>query len=157
MSPTATIDGWTWGVGPIVELPTATNKTLGSTNVRALGPAVVAVRTAHPGVYGLLVNNVFSLGGTSGPAGTHYSFMTINPFINYNFGGGWFVGTSPITTANWDTGGTKWTLPVGARVRPTDQDRYKLPVNLLAGADDNALQPTGSGTWQVRTEVAFIF
>ena len=73
-SPTRTIDGWTWGVGPIVELPTATNETLGS-NVWGVGPAVVAVRTAHPWVYGLLVNNVFSLGGTSGPAGTHYSWF----------------------------------------------------------------------------------
>jgi hypothetical protein len=30
LSPTQTIDGWTWGVGPIVQLPTATNKNLRS-------------------------------------------------------------------------------------------------------------------------------
>ena len=156
LSPTRTIDGWTWGVGPIVELPTATNKTLGS-NVWGVGPAVVAVRTAHPWVYGLLVNNVFSLGGTSGPAGTHYSFMTINPFINYNFGGGWFVGTSPVTTANWDTGGAKWTLPVGGQFGRLIKIADKLPVNLLVGAYYNALRPTGTGTWQLRTQVTFIF
>ena len=155
-SPTRTVDGWTFGVGPIVELPTATNKTLGS-NVWGVGPAVVAVRTAHPWVYGLLVNNVFSLGGTSGPAGTRYSFMTINPFINYNFGGGWFVGTSPITTANWDAGGAKWTLPVGAQFGRLIKIADKLPVNLLVGAYYNALRPTGTGTWQLRTQVALIF
>jgi hypothetical protein len=44
LSPTRTIDGWTWGVGTIVELPTITNRTLGS-NVWGLGPAAVAVRT----------------------------------------------------------------------------------------------------------------
>jgi hypothetical protein len=49
LSPTQTIDGWTWGIGPIVELPTITNKTLGS-NIWGLGPAVVAVRTSHPWV-----------------------------------------------------------------------------------------------------------
>ncbi|HET7880135.1 MAG TPA: hypothetical protein VFL55_04560 [Acetobacteraceae bacterium] len=65
LSPTSTFDGWTWGAGPIVELPTISNRNLGS-NIWGVGPAVVAVRTARPWVYGLLVNNVFSLGGTGG-------------------------------------------------------------------------------------------
>jgi hypothetical protein len=104
------------------------------------GLASPPVHSALPWVYGLLVNNVFSLGGTSGPAGTHYSFMTINPFINYNFGGGWFVGTSPITTANWDTGGAKWTLPVGGEFGRLIKIADKLPVNLLVGAYYNALR-----------------
>ena len=86
-----------------------------------------------------------------------YSFMTINPFLNYNLGGGWFVGSSPITTANWDTGGTKWTLPVGAQFGRLIKIADKLPVNLLVGAYYNALRPTGTGTWQLRTQVAFIF
>lgn len=99
LSPTQAIDGWTWGVGTIAELPTITNKNLGS-NVWGFGPAVVAVRMAHPWVYGLLVNTVFSLGGTSGTGGTKYVVTTINPFINYNFGGGWFVGMSNVTAAS---------------------------------------------------------
>jgi hypothetical protein len=48
-------DGWTWGIGP----------------------AVVAVRTTLPWVYGLLVNTVFSQGGTSGPSGTRYNFWPL--------------------------------------------------------------------------------
>jgi hypothetical protein len=156
LSPTQDIDGWTWGIGTIAELPTITNKNLGS-NVWGLGPAVVAVRMAHPWVYGLLVNTVFSLGGTSGFGGTKYTLTTINPFINYNFGEGWFVGMSNITTANWDTGGEKWTLPVGAQFGRLIKIADKLPVNLLAGAYYNALRPTGTGTWQLRTQVTFIF
>jgi hypothetical protein len=154
LSPTQDIDGWTWGIGTIAELPTITNKNLGS-NVWGLGPAVVAVRMAHPWVYGLLVNTVFSLGGTSGFGGTKYTLTTINPFINYNFGEGWFVGMSNITTANWDTGGEKWTLPVGAQFGRLIKIADKLPVNLLVGAYYNALRPTG--TWQLRTQVTFIF
>jgi hypothetical protein len=57
-----------WGVGPIAELPTITSKTLGS-SVWGLGPAVVVVKLAGPIVTGVLVNNVFSLGGTSGKRG----------------------------------------------------------------------------------------
>ena len=156
LSPTNTIDGWTWGAGPIVGLPTITNKFLGS-NVWGAGPAVVAVRTASPWVYGLLVNNLFSLGGTSGRGGTSYSIMTINPFLNYNFGGGWFVGTVPTITASWDTPGEKWTLPVGMQAGRLIKIAGKLPVNLLAGAYYNALRPSGAGTWQLRTQIAFIF
>ena len=156
LSPTQTIDGWTWGAGTIVELPTITNKTLGS-NIWGVGPAVVAVRTAHPWVYGLLVNTVFSLGGTSGPGGTRYTLTTINPFINYNFGEGWFVGMSNVATANWDTGGDKWTLPIGAQFGRLIKIADKLPMNLLLGAYYNALRPTGAGTWQLRTQVTFIF
>jgi hypothetical protein len=66
LSPKNPVNGWVWGVGPIAQLPTITNKTLGS-NVWGLGPAVVVVKLAGPIVTGALVNNVFSLGGTSGP------------------------------------------------------------------------------------------
>ena len=41
LSPNNPVDGWVWGVGPIAELPTITNKTLGS-NVWGLGPAAVS-------------------------------------------------------------------------------------------------------------------
>jgi hypothetical protein len=156
LSPTQPIDGWTWGIGTIAELPTITNKTLGS-NLWGLGPAVVAVRMAHPWVYGLLVNTVFSLGGTSGSGGTKYTLTTINPFINYNFGEGWFVGMSNVTTASWDTGGEKWTLPVGGQFGRLIKIADKLPVNLLMGAYYNALRPAGTGTWQLRTQITFIF
>ena len=156
LTPTKTVDGWLWGVGPIVQLPTITNKTLGS-NVWGAGPAFVIVRTDHPWVYGGLINNVFSFGGTSGPTGTKYSLLTLQWILNYNFGDGWFFGTSPIITSNWLTGGERWTLPVGAQAGRLIKLGGKLPVNLLVGAYYNALRPTGGGTWQLRTQIAIIF
>ena len=155
-SPTQTIDGWTWGVGPIAELPTATNKTLGS-NVWGIGPAVVAVRTAHPWVYGLLVNTCSRLAAPPAPAGTSYSLMTRS--------------TRSSTTTSAKDGlsarrrsrppvGTpavqKWTLPVGGQFGRLIKIADKLPVNLLIGAYYNALRPQfGAGTWQLRTQVSF--
>ena len=151
------MNGWVWGVGPITELPTITSKTLGS-NVWGLGPAAVVVKLAGPIVAGLLVNNVFSLGGTSGPGGTRYSLMTINPFFNYNFGEGWYVGSSPIITANWQTSGNNaWTLPVGAEIGRVIKIGGKLPVNFQIGAYYNALRPEFGATWQLRTQVTLIF
>ncbi len=133
LSPSTPVNGWIWGAGPVVELPTITNQTLGS-NVWGLGPTAVVVKLAGPIVAGALVNNVFSLGGTSGPAGNRYSLFTFNPFFNYNFEGGWFAGSVPIITANWDGPSTKWTLPVGGQVGRLIKIGGKLPANLLIGA-----------------------
>ena len=63
----------------------------------------------------------------------------------------------PIITANWEAAGEKWTLPIGAQVGRLIKIGGKLPVNLLAGAYYNALRPQGTGTWQLRTQIAFIF
>lgn len=156
LSPKNPVNGWIWGAGPIVQLPTITSKTLGS-NVWGLGPALVVVKLAGPIVAGALVNNVFSLGGTPGPASTKYSVFTFNPFLNYNFGGGWFVGSAPIITASWTASGSKWTLPVGVQAGRLIKLGGKLPVNVLVGAYYNALRPQFGGTWQLRTQVAIIF
>jgi hypothetical protein len=115
------------------------------------------VRIDSPWVYGALVNNVFSFGGTPAQGGTRYSLMTVNPFVNYNLSGGWFVGTVPVMTANWDAGGTKWTLPVGLQGGRLIKIGGKLPVNLLVGAYYNAVRPQYGATWQLRTQIAFIF
>lgn len=158
VSPKVPVNGWVWGVGPVVQVPTISSKTLGS-NIWGAGPSAVAVQIGGGAwVYGALINNVFSVGGTSGPAGTRYNQFTLNPFLNYNFGEGWFVGTVPVITANWLTSGDKaWTLPVGAQVGRLIKLGGKLPVNLLIGAYYNALRPQFGSTWQLRTQIAVIF
>ena len=156
LSPKNPVDGWVWGVGPVAQLPTASNKTLGS-NIWGVGPAVVVVKLAGPVVAGALVNNVFALGGRTGPGGNSYSYFTFNPFFTYNLGAGWFVGTAPIVTASWQSPGAKWTLPVGMQGGRLIKLGGKLPVNLLAGVYYNALRPEFGGNWQLRTQVALIF
>ena len=109
-------------------------------------------------VAGVLVNNVFSFGGTPGLGGTRYNTVHRQPFVNYNFGEGWYVGTCPIITANWLTSGNNaWTLPVGAAVGRVVKIGGKLPVNFQIGAYYNALRPKFGSTWQLRTQVTLIF
>lgn len=156
LSPKETVNGWLWGVGPVFQIPTASSSKLGS-NVWGGGPSAVAVRTDGPWVYGALINNIWSFGGTSGPGGSRYSVLTAQPFVNYNFGGGWFVGTSPIITANWYASGGKWTLPLGAQGGRLVKLFDKLPVNFSAGAYYNAIQPEVGPNWQLRTQVTFVF
>ncbi len=78
LSPAIPTDGWLWGVGPVVQLPTSSSATLGS-NVWGAGPTAVLVYMKGPIVTGALVNNIWSFGGTSGPSGTKYNNFLILP------------------------------------------------------------------------------
>jgi hypothetical protein len=157
LSPHSPTNGWLWGVGPVIQVPTISDKTLGSP-VWGGGPTGVLVYMKGPWVAGALVNNVWSFGGTSGRGGTSYNMFLTQPFVNYNFGEGWYVGTSPIITANWlTTGDHAWTLPAGANVGRVVKIGGKLPVNFSLGAYYNALRPNYGATWQWRTQVTIIF
>jgi hypothetical protein len=155
LSPAKVNNGWLWGVGPIIQLPTVSGAGTGS-NIWGAGPTAVLVYSNGPWVTGVLVNNIWSFGGTRGPAGNAYSNFLMQPFVNYNFDGGWYVGSSPIVTANWETAGRKWTVPVGANVGRV----FKIgpqPVNVSAGAYYNLVTPQYGPDWQLRTQVTFIF
>ena len=157
LTPANPVNGWLWGVGPVIQIPTISDKSLGS-NVWGGGPTAVLVYMKGPWVAGVLANNVWSFGGTSGLGGTRYNTFLTQPFVNYNFGGGWYVGSAPIITANWLTSGDKaWTLPIGAEVGRVVKIGGKLPVNLSIGAYYNALRPQFGSTWQLRTQLTFIF
>lgn len=157
VSPANPVNGWVWGVGPVVQLPTISNASLGS-NVWGGGPTGVVVYMKGPWVAGALVNNIWSFGGTQGAAGTRYNMFTVQPFLNYNFDAGWYVGTSPLVTANWLTSGDKaWTLPVGGQVGRVIKIGGKLPINLRAGVYYNALRPPQGSNIQLQTQAVIIF
>ena len=157
LSPANPVNGWIWGAGPVMQLPTISSATLGS-NVWGGGPTAAIVYMQGPWVVGALANNVWSFGGTSTRDGTRYNMFLVQPFANYNFGEGLYVGSSPIITANWLTAGNDaWTLPVGALVGKVFRIGGKLPVNFSLGAYYNALRPEFGSTWQLRTQVTLIF
>lgn len=157
LSPAKKEDGWVWGIGPVVQLPTASDPSLGS-SVWGAGITGVAVYLKGPWVAGALANNVWSMGGISGRGGTRYNTFLVQPFVNYNFGEGWYVNSAPIITANWlTTGNNGWTLPVGGGVGRVVKLDGKLPINLSLSAYYNVLRPDYGSTWQLRTQLTFIF
>ena len=155
LSPRNPTNGWLWGVGPAIQVPTATSPLLGS-SVWGGGPTGVLVYMEGPWVAGVLANNVWSFGGTNGRYGSSYNNFLTQPFVNYNFGGGWYVTTSPIVTANWELAGTKWTVPVGGGAGRVIRIG-KLPVNLMVAGYYNIIRPEYGADWQLRTQVTFIF
>jgi hypothetical protein len=142
-----------WGVGPILGFPTATDDTLGYGRWTA-GPAAVALTMRGPWVVGALVNQQWDYAGWTD---RHVSFMLIQPFINYNLPGGWYVNTVPIITADWErASGDEWLVPLGAGVGKLHRFG-RLPVNLQLGAYGNVERPEYAPDWQLRFQVQFLF
>ena len=71
-----------WGVGPIVQFPSATDDTLG-TGKWAAGPTAVALTMPGHWVLGVIVNNLWSFAGDNDREDINQ--MLIQYFVNYNF------------------------------------------------------------------------
>lgn len=146
---------WIWGVGAIVQAPTHSNSTLGNDNW-GLGPSFVVLHLdkGSPWVYGVLVNNVWSLSTSAGASS--YSNGLIQPFVNYNFPG-FYLTSSPVITVNWNAAsGQKWTVPIGGGVGKIFH-LGKLPVNTSLAAYYNIVRPDDGPNWQVRAQVQLMF
>ena len=148
--------GLIWGAGAIVQMPTDTDARLGNKNW-GLGPTAVVLRMekGSPWVYGVLVNNVWSL--TSDERGGAYNNFLMQPFINYNFAGGTYVGSVPIVTANWkEESSQRWTVPLGLSVGHIFH-LGRLPVNAQIGGYYNVIHPDNGPNWQLRLQVQLLF
>jgi hypothetical protein len=145
-----------WGVGPTFVLNTATNHALGSGKWSA-GPTVVVLVQPGKWTLGALTNNVWSFAGIKGDPNVN-AFL-LQYFINYNLNKGWYIGTSPIITANWvASADNKWVVPVGAAAGRILR-LGKQPVNIQAGMFYNIVQPEQIPypRWSARIQIAFLF
>src|SRR5271165_2782388 len=79
LSPRNPTNGWLWGVGPVIQIPTISSRTLGS-SVWGGGPTAVLVYMKGPIVAGVLANSILSFGGTTGRGGTSYTTFLTQPF-----------------------------------------------------------------------------
>ncbi len=149
---------FTVGLGPTMVIPSATDNRLSSKRWSA-GPAAVFVYTKGSVVAGGLVNNIWSF---SGDDGSDVNKMLIQPFLNYNLPKGWYITSSPIISANWNTPNNKgWTVPIGAGLGKV----FVLgtqPINASLSAYYNVVKPEIAGEeilgdWTIRTQVQFLF
>lgn len=145
-----------WGVGPVLQIPSATNDTLGQGKWGA-GPAAGAVWIGEQWTVGALINNVWSVAGDhSRPA---VNQMQFEPQVTYNFRNNpdRYVTFAPTITANWKAnGGERWTVPltlgIGQLVKFGSQS-----VNLQASAYYNVVKPSDASNWTLELTVQFLF
>jgi len=145
-----------WGVGAIAQLPTNSDEVLGNDRW-GLGPTAVVLKMqkGSPWVYGALINNVWSV--TDSNSDPPINTMLLQPFLNYNYPGGFYLTTAPIITANWEAdSGDTWTIPLGGGVGRIFHFG-KLPVNTQLSAYYNVETPDYGADWQLRLQVQFMF
>ena len=155
LSPADPKGGVIWGAGAITQLPTTSDSALGSYRW-GLGPEFVILHLdkGDPWVYGVLVNNVWSVG--NGAGGSYNNFL-LQPFLNYNFHDGTYLTSSPILTANWKANsGNQWTVPIGGGIGHIFH-LGRLPINTQIDAYYNVVRPDFGPNWQIRAQVQFMF
>jgi hypothetical protein len=147
-----------WGVGGVLQPPTATEGKKLGTQKWSAGPAVVVLTMPGKWVFGGLVTQLWSFAGKNDREDV--SLTTFQPFVNYNFERGWYVSASPIVTANWEADGNdnKFTVPLGGGFGRLIR-LGKLPVNLQAQAFYNVVKPDEdpAADWTLRLQMQFLF
>lgn len=110
ISPTGT-GNVIYGAGPALVVPTHTKDRFGSDKWSG-GAAAVALATPGKWVIGVLAQNVWSFAGDSDTADVNKFLFQY--FVNYNLEGGWYLTSTPVITANWETDSdNRWTIPFG--------------------------------------------
>jgi hypothetical protein len=143
-----------WGAGPALVIPTATNDILGQGKF-SIGPSFVALTQPGHWTLGGLINNVWSVAGSGGRPDVNQ--MLFQYFVNYNLKKGYYISVSPILTANWKAAsGDVWTVPFGGGIGRIMKMGYQ-PVNLTAQFYANPIRPSGSSSWGMRLQIAFLF
>jgi hypothetical protein len=148
-------DDFIWGAGMQMLFPSGTSGfTAGKYGA---GPALVGLIMPGNIVTGMLVAQMFSIGGD--PAKPPISSLLLQPFFNLNLPHAWtlFVGSSGITdnmTAPAAQG--KWLVPVGAGITKT----FKLggqPMQLGLQYFGNVVRPANTPFGNVRLNWSLLF
>ena len=144
-----------WGVGPVFQLPTATNTYLGQGKL-GLGPSIVLLSQPGHWTLGILANNVWSVAGSgSRPDVNQFLFQY---FINYNLKKGWFITWQPTLTANWEATSQQgvWTVPFGGGIGRI-MKLGNQPVLLTTQFYGNAVHPEHTPAWSMKLQISFLF
>ena len=155
-----------YGVGPTFILPTATSTQTGQGKF-SLGPSVVALMQPGHWTLGVLINNVFSVAGSSHRPDVNQ--MLLQYFINYNLKKGYYLTSGPIVTANWNatgsgdaatgndtTGGNVWVVPFGGGIGQIRRLGFQ-PINWTVQFYGNAVHPQGASSWSFKFQIALLY
>lgn len=101
-----TESGWILGAGPVLLLPTATDRTLGA-DEWGLGPTALALKQSGPWTYGALVNHIWSVAG-DGPSDVNMTLL--QPFVAYITKSKTTLSLNAESTYDWQS--DQWAIPL---------------------------------------------
>ena len=103
-----------WGLGPTFGFPTATDDQLGSEKW-LMGPAAIFVYAPRRSVFGLVVQNLWSVGGDSDRP--EVNKLLLRPLVNINLPREWYITSKPNISANWNASGDdRWIVEAGGGI-----------------------------------------
>jgi hypothetical protein len=144
--------GIVWGAGPVLLLPTATDRLLG-TGKWGAGPTAVVLTQQSGWTIGILANHIWSYAGDSDRADVNSTFL--QPFIAYTTKDAWTYTLNSESTYDWVA--EQWSVPfnfvVTKLLKVGDQ-----PISIGAGVRYWAESPTtGAHDFGARAVVTFLF
>jgi len=152
--------------GPAFILPTATSAQTGQGKF-SIGPSAAALIQPGRWTLGILVNNLFSVAGSSHRPDVNQ--MLVQYFVNYNLKKNYYLTSSPIVTANWNatgtvdaasgndtTSGNVWVVPLGGGVGRVMR-LGSQPVNWSIQFYGNAIHPQGGSPWSFKLQLALLY
>ena len=104
-----TKNGWIWGAGPVLLLPTATDDLLGA-NKWGVGPTAVALKQEGPWTYGALANHIWSVAGDDNRQDISATFL--QPFLAYTTKEAVTFLLNTESTYDWKS--KQWAVPLNA-------------------------------------------
>lgn len=143
--------GIIWGAGPVILLPTATSRFLGTEKWGA-GPSMVALRQSGGWTYGALANHIWSFAGADSRQDVSATFL--QPFLTYT--------TSKATTfvinseSTYDWTNERWLVPINVFVLQVVPLGGQL-LSVGMGARYYAESPAGGPDWGLRFNISFLF
>jgi len=143
--------GTIWGIGPVLLIPTATEKYLG-TEKFGVGPTAVALKQKGALTIGLLANHIWSIAGNSDRSDVNATFF--QPFISkaMSKGRSWTVASE--NTQNWET--EQFSGLIGAYVAqiiPIKEQLVQFSVGPKFYYGGSDFRPD----WGIRLNVVFLF
>lgn len=127
LSPAKTVNGITWGVGPVLYVPTATDELLGPDTFGA-GPTAVALWQGSGWTIGMLANQIWSI---TGDEEDEINASYLQPFLSYTTKDAWTFTLNTESTYNWIE--DEWSVPVNFVVSKLVRIDGKLPVSFFGG------------------------
>jgi len=144
--------GLTWGVGPVITLPSTTIPTLGTEKWSA-GPTVVVLKQTGKLTYGALWNQVWSFSGNTERADVNQMFF--QPFFAYQATRTLTVTLQSESTANWDVDQGRWTVPINVIFSKLSSFGV-FPASYQVGFGGFAVHPDVGPSWKIRAAVVIL-
>jgi hypothetical protein len=144
---------WIWGIGPIVQLPTATDASAG-TGKWSAGPTGALLYVEGPWTNGVVVSHLHSFAGSE--SREEVNLTQIEAQISYTFSNHWYLASAPTLDYDWRLSpGQRWIVPVGLEGGRTINVRAQ-DLSVQVGAYYNVRRPIGEARWTVSAEFGWV-